>query len=125
LTTGIDSSDSLVLKTGKTPSNLTHHPLIATSSLRREDAVRQLIPHACFMDIRGTIQKRLESLSNDHIDGVVIAEAALIRLGLTHLNRYKLPGDTTPLQGQLAVVVRSDDNEMHTLFSCIDCRQYK
>src|SRR5262249_19600098 len=123
ITKGIDPSDSLVLKPGKNLSSYAYSPLIATSSARREDAVRKLIPHATFMDIRGNIQKRLQVLEQGHIDGVVIAEAALIRLGLTDLNRFTLPGDTAPLQGQLAVIVRSDDEEMQMLFSCIDSRK--
>ncbi|HEV8051048.1 MAG TPA: hydroxymethylbilane synthase [Parachlamydiaceae bacterium] len=123
LTRGVDSSDALVLKPGKTPANLPPKALIATSSVRREEAVRQLMPHASFTDIRGTVNQRLMSLEHDSIDGVVVAEAALIRLGLTNLNRFKLPGDTTPLQGQLAVMARSEDTEMHFLFSCIDARQ--
>lgn len=122
LTKGIDSSDSLVLQQGKNLSSFTSAPLIATSSVRREESVLQLIPHAIFRDIRGTIQQRLKVLEENQIDGVVIAEAALIRLGLTHLNRFTLPGETTPFQGQLAVIARSDDAEMKELFSCIDCR---
>lgn len=122
LTKGVDSSDSLVLKQGKTPSSFVTPPLIATSSVRREAAVLQLIPHARFRDIRGTIQQRLQVLEQEYIDGVVLAEAALIRLGLTHLNRFTLPGETVPFQGQLAVISRSDDEEMKSLFACIDCR---
>lgn len=122
LTKGIDPSDSLVLHPGKNLDTLPSAPLIATSSARREEAVKQLIPHARFTDIRGTIGQRLKALENG-IDGVVIAEAALIRLGLTSLNRLKLPGETVPLQGQLAVVIRSDDTEMATLFSSIDNRR--
>jgi len=122
ITAGVDSSDSLVLKEGQTLKGFTHPPLIATSSVRREESVRELIPHALFTDIRGNIQQRLDILNQDKIDGVVIAEAALIRLGLTHLNRVKLPGTTVPFQGQLAIVARENDNEMHTLFSCIDSR---
>jgi porphobilinogen deaminase len=57
------------------------------------------------------------------VDGVVVAEAALIRLKLTHLNRVYLPGDTTPLQGKLAVLVRNDAHELLALFSCIDSRK--
>lgn len=122
LTKGLDPADSLVLKEGKTFSTLTRQPLIATSSVRREEAVKMLIPEARFTDIRGTIHKRLEILNNKNIDGVVIAEAALIRLNLTHLNRIFLPGPTTPLQGQVAVVAQSEDQEMHSLFSCMDWR---
>lgn len=122
ITKGVDSFDSLVLNPGKTPSGFIQQPLIATSSERREEAVRKIIPHAVFTDIRGTIHQRLQVLNENRIDGVVVAEAALIRLGLTDLNRFTLPGETTPLQGQLAVVIRSEDIEMHDIFSCIDSR---
>lgn len=122
ITKGIDSSDSLVLKQDKTLSSFTHPPLIATSSVKREEAVKKIIPHAVFTDIRGTIHQRLQVLNENRVDGVVIAEAALIRLELTGLNRITLPGETTPLQGQLAVVVREVDAEMQALFACIDSR---
>lgn len=122
ITHGVDSSDALVLKPGKSLENLSKTPLIATSSFRREDAVREILPHATFTDIRGTVDQRLKILENGNFDGVVVAEAALIRLGLTHLNRIRLPGTTTPLQGQLAIAARSDDKEAGLLFACIDRR---
>lgn len=121
ITKGVDPCDVIVLKPGATLATLPLHPKIATSSLRREEAVKALIPHATFTDVRGTIEKRL-SLLNGVVDGVVIAEAALIRLGLTHHNRVKLPGEPAEFQGQLAILARSDDLTMHTLFACIDSR---
>lgn len=122
LTKGVDPSDSLVMKQGLTLQSLPLRPTVATSSERREEAVRILLPNASFIDIRGPIHKRLLILDAGKADGVVLAEAALIRLGLTHLNRVTLPGDTVPLQGQLAVIVRSDDEEMLRLFAPIDTR---
>lgn len=118
LTYGVDDSDSLVLRPGE---QLKPNFIIATSSERREEAVRKLQPHAKFVDIRGTIGERLQKLTSKEVDGVVIAEAALIRLNLTELNRLPLPGPTTPFQGQLAIVARTDNKEMSQLFSCIDC----
>lgn len=120
VTKGVDASDALVLPPHVSLSTLPMHPLIATSSLRREEAVKELIPHAVFTDIRGNINQRLQQLEQGKIDGVVIAEAALIRLQLTHLNRIRLPGETVPLQGQLAIAVRSGDLEMLALFACMD-----
>lgn len=122
ITTGVDSSDSLVMRKRNTLGNLKHGALIATSSARREEAVKQLRADFRFTDIRGTIEQRLTKLENREVDGVVIAEAALIRLNLTHLNRVTLPGETTPLQGQLAIVARSDDKEMENHFACLDSR---
>jgi hydroxymethylbilane synthase len=99
LTQGLDPRDSLVIK--REPIQV-----VATSSVRREEAVRQLFPNSRFIDLRGTIQERLEI----DADGVVIAEAALIRLKLTHLKRIFLPGPTVPGQGKLAIVCRENED---------------
>lgn len=122
LTKGQDPSDVLVLRDGETLESLKSGAIIATSSERREAAVRQLRGDLAFCDVRGNIGQRILLLNNGKADGVVVAEAALIRLGLTHLNRIRLPGPTTPFQGQLAIVARSKDHEMQHLFSCLDSR---
>ncbi len=97
LSKGVDPRDSLVIK--KEPVKF-----VATSSARREGAVRSLFPDCAFIDLRGTVEERLEK----DVDGVVVAEAALIRLKLTHLKRLFLPGPTAPLQGKIAIVCRED-----------------
>ena len=74
------------------------------------------------IDIRGTIQVRLDKLHKGYCDGLIMAEAALIRLGLTHLNRIRLDGPVAKDQGRLAVVIRESDEEMRDLFACIDSR---
>lgn len=122
LTSGIDPSDSLVLRPNQILENLPSGSIVATSSERREAAVRQLHSGIVFQDIRGTIGQRLEKLNLGLVAGVVVAEAALIRLGLTHLNRVKLPGETVRYQGQLAVMARDTDVEMFDLFACLDSR---
>lgn len=120
LTSGVDPSDSLVLREGTTLESLPAGATIATSSVRREEMVRQMRGDLRFIDLRGTIQERISLIEKGMADGVVIAEAAIIRLGLTYLNRLSLPGETVPLQGKLAVLARSDDEAMRALFSCID-----
>jgi porphobilinogen deaminase len=79
--------------------------------------VRSLRPDLRFVDLRGTIGERLQKLQDKEADGVVLAEAALIRLQLTHLNRIYLPGETAPLQGRLAILTRSDNVSLIKLFS--------
>jgi len=120
LTRGVDPSDSLVFR-----QSLKKGAVIATSSLRREQSVQMLREDVCFVDIRGTIEERLAKLECGEIDGVVIAEAALIRLKLTHLNRIRLPGNTTPLQGQLAILAREGDREMRTIFTVLRSKAVK
>lgn len=122
LTKGQDPSDSLVLPEGLSLQDLPSEPRIATSSLRREAIITSLIPDARLVDIRGTIEKRLEKLFSGEVEALVVAEAALIRLELTHLNRIRLSGPVAKYQGQLAVIARSDDKEMFELFKCIDTR---
>ena len=121
LTKGVDPSDALVLRE-ETLDQLPFGACIATSSVRREESVRQLREDFTFCDIRGTIEQRLQKLENGDVHGVVIAEAALIRLGLTHLPRVRLPGSTVEGQGQLAVVGREEEKEIQAIFQCLDVR---
>lgn len=114
LTRGVDSSDVLVYN-----HELPQNALIATSSLRRQQNLREWKKGFRFADIRGTIQERLAILDSGQIDGVVIAEAALIRLGLMHRRRMSIPGLAAPLQGRLAVIALESDHEMQELFRCI------
>lgn len=118
LTRGVDSRDVLVLR-----GELFDGMRIATSSERREAAVRALGVEPHFMDVRGTIAERLALLERGDVDGVVIAEAALIRLKLTSLHRLFLPGPTVEGQGQLAIVCRQEDCSLRDLFACLDARR--
>jgi hydroxymethylbilane synthase len=108
LTKGIDPRDCLVLRRGDT---LKSKMVIATSSERREVAVREILSDASFVDIRGTIEERLAKLERGEVDGVVIAAAALIRLKLI-VNAIYLPGPTVVGQGRLALVCRENDQEI-------------
>lgn len=113
LTKGVDPSDVLVFH------SLPIGAVIGTSSIRREASIKHLRSDLRCVDIRGTIDQRLALLDAGKIDGLVIAEAALIRLNLTHRKRIRLEGETAPLQGKLAVIARSDDQEMLELFKNI------
>jgi hydroxymethylbilane synthase len=115
LTKGVDSSDVLIYN-----QTLPTNALIATSSHRREQNLREWKKELRFTDIRGTIEERLAILDRGEVDGVVMAEAALIRLGFMHRKRMPIPGETAPLQGRLAVIALSTDHEMEKLFSCLN-----
>ncbi|MBS0624990.1 MAG: hydroxymethylbilane synthase [Verrucomicrobia bacterium] len=117
ITPGLDARDSLVFR-----PPMPARPRIATSSVRREETVRALFPDAIFSDLRGTISERLSLLEQGEVDGLVIAEAALIRLNLTHLHRIHLPGETHPLQGKLALLIHADDDEMRLNIWRVGCK---
>lgn len=123
ITEGIDASDVLVMQDGSTLARLPSGSVIATSSQRREEAVKRLRTDLNFIDLRGTIEERLLFLKRGQAAGVVIAEAALIRLGFTYLNRLRLPGEAAPFQGKLAILAREEDHAMIELFSTIDSRK--
>ena len=125
LTQGVDPSDSLVLREGESLESLPFGAKVGTSSVRREKNICALRTDFVCTDVRGTIHTRLALLNRGVIDALVVAEAALIRLKLTHLNRIPLPGERAALQGQLAVLACEGDEEILTLFSCIDVRRYE
>lgn len=122
ITYGLDSSDALVFRKGDSLQSLPAGSRVGTSSARRDEVIRALRTDLEMVDIRGNIGQRLAKLDSGEVDAVVIAEAALIRLGLDSLNRMLLPGKTVEGQGKLAVVVRSEDEEMLNLFRCLDTR---
>lgn len=122
VTKGLPNGDSLVMRKGVSFQTLPAGAVIATSSERRENAIKELRSDLCFKDLRGNIGQRLELLENGQADGIVVADAALIRLGLMHLNLFSIPGSTTPLQGQLAITTRHDHSVMLKLFTCLDHR---
>ncbi len=116
LTQGVDPSDSLVVK--QFPIRLGAR--IGASSARREMFLKAWRPDLECIDIRGTIDERLELLDTRKVDGLIMAEAALIRLRLLDRPRLRLDVETAPLQGRLAIIARKDDEEMKRLFHKID-----
>lgn len=123
ITLGVDARDVLVLPPHQRIDTLPKKARIATSTLRREKAIKTLRRDLICVEIRGVIEERLACLDRGEIDGLVVAEAALIRLKLTHLNRLFLVTDVAALQGRLAVVARQDDEEMRQIFSAIHAFQ--
>ena len=115
LTKGVDSSDSLVVRAFPIP----YGAQIGVSSHRREAFLKSWRRDLECVDIRGTIDERLALLDNGTIDGVITAEAALIRLKLTDRPRIHLDIDTAKMQGRLAVLARKNDHEMKQLFTVI------
>lgn len=123
ITRSADRTDVLVLRPGQTLTTLRPGALIGCSSERRDAAVRAICPQVGFTEVRGTIEERLRALEKGRVDGLVMAKCALDRLGFSQLNMFTLPGETAPLQGQLAIVGRAGDEEMRALFSCLDVRK--
>jgi hydroxymethylbilane synthase len=85
---------------------------IGTGSVRRRAQLAALRPDLTFGELRGNIPTRLERAAD--FDAVVIAAAALDRLGLTeHVTERLEPSTLLPQvgQGALAVECRVDDDD--------------
>jgi len=95
---------------------------VATSSILRQKQIKQLRSDVHTVDIRGTIEERMELVKQGQVDGVVVAACALKRLGLEKEIKEIFPWEGMALQGQLAVVGRARDTALRGLFKAIDIR---
>lgn len=125
LTAPLDSEDVVVFHPDQKITDSTNPFVIATSSIAREQRIKAQWPNAIVVDLRGTIDQRLEQVMLKKVDAVVVAKVALIRLGYHHLNTVKLDGPTARYQGSLAVIAKRGDQEMKDLFQVIDSRKNK
>lgn len=97
---------------------------VGTSSLLRQQQLKNLYPHLELINIRGTIQERLALIEQGMCDGIIVATIALKRLGLQDRIKNILPWEGAAAQGQLAVVGRSEDKKLAALFEKIDARKH-
>ncbi len=117
-----DPSDAIVLAPGGNVANLPAAPRIGVSSERREAWCLKRFPHARLIPIRGTIEDRLSQLDKGEYDVVIMASAALIRLGLEERITERIADEEMQVpdgQGALAVTFRSGDKRflrMRSLF---------
>lgn len=104
---------------------------IGTSSLRRRAQLLRYYtghPEMHVADLRGNIDTRLSKLKSGEYDAIILAEAGLVRLGLT-VNGFRLSADDfvpSANQGTIAVVSRNTPelreafaslNDSETVFS--------
>ncbi|MFQ5951946.1 MAG: hydroxymethylbilane synthase [Candidatus Omnitrophota bacterium] len=120
VTRTIDPYDVLVSRSGLKLDELPRGARIGTSSQRRKTQLRKYRDDFEIVDIRGNIEERLELLES--LDGIVIAAAGLMRLGLEDRITQRISLDVLrphPLQGVLAVIVRSKDKELIRLLNVL------
>jgi len=120
ITPCLDPRDAVVLRPGLTSDDDVR--VVGSSTPRRDGAVRARWPNAIPKPIRGNIEQRLEQLDRGEFDAVVVAACALKRLGLEHRIHCYLPGDAAPLQGHLALVVRSENRTLWEALRPLDFR---
>ena len=97
--------------------------LIATGSARRRAQLAYLRPDLSFTEIRGNMERRVSRGEDGSVSAVVVAVAAMERLGWMHrLTDILDPFDVLPQAGQGAIAVqcRADDDATRGLLASID-----
>lgn len=113
-----DPRDALV---GSTLDGLADGARVATGSARRRVQLLDLRPDLEIVDLRGNIETRLSRVGD--VDAVVVAKAALDRLGLAErIDEVLDPSVFVPQvgQGALAVECWADDGDVQAVLSLID-----
>jgi hydroxymethylbilane synthase len=115
-----DERDALVSRSGHTVAGLPDGAVVGTGSLRRGAQVRALRPDLCIEDLRGNADTRLRKAlhPNGAYDAIVVAAAALARLGRTADASELFDTDVlmpAPGQGALAAQCRDEDESRRLL----------
>ncbi|HTU38212.1 MAG TPA: hydroxymethylbilane synthase [Acidimicrobiales bacterium] len=115
-----DPRDGLV---GCTLAGLAPGALVATGSARRRAQLAHLRPDLVFTDLRGNMARRVAVAEDSDVAAVVVAVAAMVRLGWEERLRDVVdPVDLLPQAGQGAIAVqcRRDDDATRALVQHID-----
>ena len=115
--------DVLILSKGRPVSDLPGHPVIGVSSDRREAYCTRRFPNGIQKNIRGNIEERIAQVDDGTYDIVVMAAAALIRLGIKDRITEWIPLDELEVpegQGYLAITLRKGEpSTLRTLFPMV------
>jgi hydroxymethylbilane synthase len=118
-----DPRDVLVTRTGAGLEELAAGAVIGTSSLRRRAMILAARPDLAVETLRGNVDTRLAKLAAGQCDGIVLAAAGLVRLGLAPAHTRALAADTfVPAVGQgiIGVEIRRDDAATRRLVAALD-----
>ncbi|PIU56105.1 MAG: hydroxymethylbilane synthase [Chloroflexi bacterium CG07_land_8_20_14_0_80_51_10] len=107
----VDPRDVLVSRSGML-AEIPAGAKIGTGSQRRAIQIRAQRPDIEICGLRGNIETRIKRVSPEGLDGIIMAAAALIRLGMEdRITEYLPPETFVPAvgQGALGVEIRADD----------------
>lgn len=98
---------------------------IGTCSLRREAMLEHFSPGVVNAPLRGNVPTRVNKLREGHYDGIVLAEAGVMRLdlpldGLAVFRLNPARWQCAPGQGAVAVQCRADDAEVRVVLSSLN-----
>jgi hydroxymethylbilane synthase len=121
-TARLDPRDVLISRAGSL-AELAGGSKIGTGSRRRAVQLLALRPELQICGIRGNVDTRLRKVSDGEFDGIVVAAAAMRRLGYEDRITEYLPIEhVTPAvgQGALGIEIRAEDKEIASIISRIN-----
>jgi len=107
--------DVLVSRNRIPLADFTSEMKIGTSSLRRKSLLKSYGIPAEVVEIRGNVETRVQKVKSGEVDGIILAAAGLLRLGLENeITEFLDPRKFIPAPGQGAIAVecRSEDDEL-------------
>ena len=114
-----DPRDVLISSLGKL-SELPDGAVVGTASPRRAVQLMAQRPDLKIRQLRGNVDTRLRKVSSGELDGVIMAAAAMMRMGMEdRITEYLPPDSCVPAvgQGALAIEIRADDERIAWLVS--------
>ncbi|MFH0840207.1 MAG: hydroxymethylbilane synthase [Candidatus Omnitrophota bacterium] len=123
MTRSISPSECLVSRGNLSLSELPPGARVGTSSLKRKESLLRFRKDLVVEGIRGNIDERLAQLDKGKYDAIIVAHAALIRLGYEHRIAQVIPREIIephPLQGRLAIQIRRNRYDLLDIFKKLD-----
>ncbi len=110
------TGDAFVSHKHRRFADLPEGAVIGTSSLRRRAQLLNERPNLKLIDLRGNVETRLRKLLSQELDGIVLAEAGLERLGLAkHIVEILDPRWMLPAVGQGAIGLECREDDADTI----------
>jgi hydroxymethylbilane synthase len=117
-----DPTDAFVSNDYASLYDLPGNARIGTCSLRRQCQIKERLPNAEILDLRGNVNTRLAKLDAGEFDAIILASAGLKRLGMADRIREQLdPADSLPAigQGAIGIECRIDDPEINAILQAL------
>lgn len=122
MTSSISPYECIISKDNIKLEELPAGALIGTSSCKRKNAIKAFRSDLKIKSIRGDVDNRIAQLDKGDFDAIIVAHAALIRLGyVDRITEILTPEiiEPHPLQGRLAIEIRQNRQDIYEIFRCI------
>ncbi|MDY6836099.1 MAG: hydroxymethylbilane synthase [Chloroflexota bacterium] len=113
-----EPNDALVSRSNVTLDQLPKGALLGTGSLRRIAQVKAFRQDIRTISIRGNVDTRIRKIETESLDGVILATAALVRMGWSDRISQRIPLEVlvpAPGQGALAIETRMSDQAIELI----------